>query len=210
MQKSKIFDLIKKEEKRQKTTLMMIPSENYASREVLQAVGSAFQNKYAEGYPGRRFYQGMEYVDELENYTIDLAKKIFGVPFSNVQPYSGSPMNSEVYFALLEPGETIMGLSLASGGHLTHGYPKVTFSGKYFQTIQYGLEIKNQKSKIKNKEEFNYFNWGEMREMALKHKPKLIVCGTTAFPRILNFKKFAEIADEIGAYLMADISHIGV
>jgi glycine hydroxymethyltransferase len=194
---NKIFDLIKKEEQRQRETLMMIPSENYASHEVLAAVGSVLQNKYAEGYPGKRFYQGMKYVDELENYTIDLAKKVFGVPFANVQPYSGSPMNSEVYFALLEPGECLMGLALASGGHLTHGHPKVTFAGKYFKSVQYDLQDKPP-----------YFDFNKIRELAHKHKPKIIVAGTTAFPRIIDWKQFAEIADEIGAWLMADISHI--
>ncbi len=195
---SKIFNLIKLEKKRQQETLMMIPSENYASQEVMDAVGSVLQNKYAEGYPGKRFYQGMKYVDELETHTIDLVKQVFGVPFANVQPYSGSPMNSEVYFALLEPGDCLMGLALASGGHLTHGHPKVTFAGKYFKSVQYEIKIKNDE----------YFDWEEIRKMAITHKPKIVVCGTTAFPRTLDFKKFAKIADEVGAYLMADISHI--
>lgn len=194
---SKIFQIIKNEQKRQAETLMMIPSENYASKEVLQTVGSVLQNKYAEGYPGKRYYQGMKYVDELETYTIGLAKKVFGVPFANVQPYSGSPMNSAVYFALLEPGDCLMGLALASGGHLTHGHPKVTFSGKYFKSVQYDLQDKPP-----------YFNFNKIRELAQKHKPKIIVAGTTAFPRIIDWKQFAEIADEIGAWLMADISHI--
>lgn len=187
---------------------MMIPSENYASERVLDAVGSVLQNKYAEGYPGKRFYQGMKYVDEIENYTIGMAKKVFGVPHANVQAYSGSPMNAAVYFALCEPGDTIMGLSLASGGHLTHGHPRVTFSGKYFKSVQYELKFQIQDSKFQNKDKEEYFNWEEIRKMALEHHPKVIVCGTTAFPRTLDFKKFAEIADEIGAYLLADISHI--
>lgn len=205
-----IFNLIKKEEKRQEETLMMIPSENYASKNVCRAVGSILENKYAEGYPGKRYYQGMGNVDEIENYCIMQAKKVFKVPFANVQPYSGSPANSAVYFALCEPGYTIMGLSLSSGGHLTHGHPMVTFSGRYFKTVQYGLkkfEARNSKSETKNKDE-DYFDWEEIREMAKKNKPKVIVCGTTAFPRILDFKKFSEIADSVGAYLLADISHI--
>jgi glycine hydroxymethyltransferase len=204
-----IFDLIKKEAKRQEETLMMIPSENYASKNVCQAVGSILENKYAEGYPGRRYYQGMGNVDEIENYCIAQAKKVFSVPLANVQPYSGSPANSAVYFALCEPGDTIMGLSLSSGGHLTHGHPKVTFSGKYFKSIQYELRITNYELGIKNKDKKQeYFDYDEILELARKYKPKVIVCGTTAFPRTLDFKKFAEIADQVGAYLLADVSHI--
>src|SRR3990167_9201585 len=129
----KIFGLIKAEEKRQTETLMMIPSENYASKAVREAVGSVLMNKYSEGYAGRRYYQGNEIIDEVETLAVERAKKLFKVPYANVQPYSGSPANSEVLFALLEPGETIMGMQLSAGGHLTHGHPKVTFSGKYFK-----------------------------------------------------------------------------
>jgi len=191
---------------------MMIPSENYASKDVLKAVGSVLSNKYAEGYPRRRYYQGNEFVDQIEQRTIDLAKEVFGVPHANVQPYSGSPANSAVYFALMEPGDCLMGLSLASGGHLTHGHPNVTFSGKYFKSIQYEINCRGAVSAPKGGGtpplQNEWFNYDEILKLAKKHRPKVIVCGTTAFPRILDFKKFAEIADAVGAYLLADISHI--
>lgn len=204
--KDEIFELIQKEKTRQEETLMMIPSENYASRDVLSAVGSVLQNKYAEGYPKRRYYQGNKYIDEIEQKTIDLAKEVFGVPHANVQPYSGSPANSAVYFALMNTGDCLMGLALGSGGHLTHGHPNVTFSGKYFKSVQYEIKVKGQREKIKDGKE--YFDYEEILKLAKEYKPKVIVCGTTAFPRILDFKKFAEIADEVDAYLLADISHI--
>lgn len=177
---------------------MLIPSENYTYPEVREAVGSVLIHKYAEGYPGKRYYQGMEFVDQIENLAIERAKKLFDVPHANVQPYSGSPANSAVYFALLEPGDTIMGLSLSHGGHLTHGHPKITFSGKYFKSVQYEM----------GRDENNFFDFAEIRKMALENKPKVIVAGTTAFPRILDWQKFSEIAEEVGAYLLADISHI--
>lgn len=193
-----IFDLIKKEEERQEQTLMLIPSENYTYPEARSALGSFLVHKYAEGYPGKRYYQGNEVADQIENLAIEKAKKLFGVPFANVQPYSGSPANAAVYFALLNPGDTIMGLELSSGGHLTHGHPKITFSGKYFKSIRYGLD----------QEKEDYFDFEEIRRLALEGKPKIIVAGTTAFPRTINWEKFSEIAEEAGAYLMADISHI--
>lgn len=191
-----IFDLIKKEEKRQKEVLEMIPSENYASREVREAVGSVLMNKYSEGYPHKRYYQGNKIADEVEDLAVERAKKVFGVKFVNVQPYSGSPANSAVYFALLSPGDKIMGLELASGGHLTHGHPKITFSGKYFTSVQY---------KVKSD---GWIDYDEVLKMATREKPQIIVCGGTAYPRIWEFKKFGAIADKCGALLLADISHI--
>jgi len=193
-----IFDLIEKEQKRQEETLMLIPSENYTYPEVREALGSFLVHKYAEGYPGKRYYQGNEFADRIENLAIEEAKKLFGVPFANVQPYSGSPANAAVYFALLNPGDGIMGLELSSGGHLTHGHPKITFSGKYFKSIRYGI----------NQEKEDHFDFEEIRRVALEERPKIIVAGTTAFPRTLNWEKFSGIAEETGAYLMADISHI--
>lgn len=192
----KVFSLIKAEEKRQRDTLMMIPSENYSSKEVRLVMGSFLAHKYSEGYPGRRYYQGNKIIDEIENLAIERAKKLFKVPHVNVQPYSGSPANAAVYMGLLEPGDTIMGLALASGGHLTHGHPKITFSGKYFNSVQYGVN--------KN----GFIDYDEVARLAKKYKPKLIVAGTTAYPRTLDWKRFSEIADSIGAILMADISHI--
>ena len=197
-----IFDLITKEEKRQKDTLMLIPSENYTYPEVRAAVGSVLMHKYAEGYPGKRYYQGMEFVDQIENLAIQRAKKLFNVPHANVQPYSGSPANMAVYFALLEPGDTIMGLSLSHGGHLTHGHPKITFSGKYFKSVQYEIADPDRYHTCQ------WFDFSEVEKLAVESKPKIIVVGTTAFPRILNWQKFSKIADEVGAFILADISHI--
>jgi len=191
-----ISSLIKKEEKRQWETLMLIPSENYTSPEVRKAVGSVLMHKYSEGYPGRRYYQGNKFIDEIENLAIERAKKLFKVPHANVQPYSGSPANAAVYFGLLNPGDTIMGMSLSAGGHLTHGHPKITFSGKYFKSIQYGVD------------KDGFIDYVQVGQLAQKCKPKLIIAGTTAYPRVLNWEKFAQIADSVGAILMADISHI--
>ena len=154
-------------------------------------------HKYAEGYPGRRYYQGMEFVDQIEELAIERAKKLFGVVHANVQPYSGSPANAAVYFALLEPDEKMMGLSLSHGGHLTHGHPKITFSGRYFQSVQYQISDSPP-----------YFDFSEIRKLALRYRPRIIVVGTTAFPRVLPWEEFAKIADEVGAYFLADISHI--
>lgn len=175
---------------------MMIPSENYTCPEVRQAVGSVLMHKYSEGYPGKRYYQGNKIIDNIENLAIDRAKKLFGVPHANVQPYSGSPANTAVYMGLLEKGDVIMGMNLSSGGHLTHGHPKITFSGKYFNSVQYGVD--------KN----GFLDFKEIRELAEKHKPKLIIAGLTSYPRTLDWQKFGRIADSIGAILMADISHI--
>ncbi|MBI4096446.1 MAG: serine hydroxymethyltransferase [Candidatus Levybacteria bacterium] len=190
-----IFDLIKQEEKRQEDVLEMIPSENYASPAVMEALGSVLTNKYSEGYAKKRYYQGNKFIDSVEILAMERAKKLFGVAHVNVQPYSGSPANTAVYFALLQPKDKIMGLSLAFGGHLTHGSP-VSFSGKYFTIVSYELD--------KN----GYLDYGAIEKLALKEKPKIIVCGATAYPRIIDFKRFGEIADKVGAYLLADISHI--
>ncbi len=191
-----IAKLIKSESKRQQQTLMLIPSENYASVATEEAVGSSLGNKYAEGYPHRRYYQGQQYVDQIEELAQVRAKKLFGVTHANIQPYSGSPANSAVYFALLNPGDKIMGLTLSHGGHLTHGHPKVTFSGRMFTSIQYEVD--------KN----GVIDYEALAKLAKKHRPQIIVAGTTAYPRQLNFKRFAAIADSVHAYLLADISHI--
>jgi len=191
-----ILDLIEKEEQRQIEMIGLIPSENQSSEDVRSVLSSCLSSKYAEGYPKRRYYEGNQVIDEIEIEAQERLKKLFNVPHVNVQPYSGSPANSAVEFALLEAGETMMGLALSSGGHLTHGHPQVTFSGRYFNSVQYGLD-KNAR-----------IDYEQVRQLAIKHKPKLIVAGTTAYPFILDFKKFAEIADEVGAYLLADISHI--
>lgn len=194
--KDSIFDLIKKEEQRQIEMIGLIPSENQSSEAVRSCLSSCLSSKYAEGYPKRRYYEGNQVIDEIEMLAQERLKKLFKVPHVNVQPYSGSPANSAVEFALLEAGETMMGLALSSGGHLTHGHPQVTFSGRYFHSVQYGLD---ENARI---------DYEQVRQLALKHKPKLIVAGTTAYPFTLDFKKFAQIADEVGAYLLADISHI--
>ncbi len=191
-----IFDLINLEVNRQREVLEMIPSENYTSSAVMGALGSVLTNKYSEGYPKKRYYQGNRFIDDAEILAIERAKKLFGVPYVNVQPYSGSPANTAVYFALLEPlKDKIMGLSLAFGGHLTHGSP-VSFSGKYFTIVSYKL---NEKGLL---------DYDAIEKLAIKERPKIIVCGATAYPRIIDFKKFGEIADKVGAYLLADISHI--
>lgn len=193
---TKIQDLIAQEQHRQSSTIQLIPSENYTTKEVMEAVGSCLMNKYSEGYPGKRYYEGNEIVDQIESLAIDRAKKLFSVPHVNVQPYSGSPANAAIEMALLDPGDTMMGLQLSSGGHLTHGHPKVTFGGKFFRTVQFGLD-ENARIDI-----------SALRETALKEKPKLIIIGNTAYPFELDFSVFAQIADEIGAWLVADISHV--
>lgn len=192
---SKVFKLIDKEAVRQKTGLEMIPSENYVSEEVLQALGSILTNKYSEGFPGRRYYGGNEFIDEIENYTADLAKELFGVPVVLVQPYSGSPANMATTMAVCEPKDVVMGLSLSSGGHLTHG-AYLSFSSIFYKAVNYSV---GSDWKI---------DFEEMLSLAKKHKPKLIWAGTTAYPYKLDYKKFKKIADEVGAYLVADISHI--
>ena len=168
MSKDKIFQLIKDEEARQKAMIGLIPSENHISPEVSEVLSSSLSSKYAEGYPGRRYYEGNQVIDEIENLAKERIQKLFNVPHANVQPYSGSPANSAVQFALLEEGETMMGLALAGGGHLTHGHPKVTFSGKYFNSIQYGLDDNDR------------IDFDQIRELAKKHQPKLMIIGNTA------------------------------
>ncbi|MEK7119846.1 MAG: serine hydroxymethyltransferase [Patescibacteria group bacterium] len=191
-----IASLIEKEAKRQRDVLEMIPSENYASSAVREAVGSILANKYSEGYPHKRYYQGNRYIDDIENLAIARAKKLFGVPHANVQPYSGSPANSAVYMALLKPGDTIMGLKLSGGGHLTHGHPDVTFSGTFYRSVQYDVD------------EQGFIDLDYVAALAAKTKPAIIVVGTTAYPRIFDWKKWKAIADSVGALLLADISHI--
>jgi glycine hydroxymethyltransferase len=190
-----IFSLIKQEEKRQQETLMIIPSENIASFAVNEAVGSVLGNKYAEGYPYKRYYQGQEFVDQVESLAIERAKKLFKVPFVNVQPYSGSPANLAVILSVLKPGQTIMGLTLASGGHLTHG-ATASFTGKAFKSVQYDVTKKG------------LIDYKKVAQLAKKHKPKLIIAGTTAYARVLDWPKFAQIAKNVNAYLLADISHV--
>jgi len=201
MKDKKIEKLIKLEEKRQKEGIELIPSENYASTEVRKVLSSYFVNKYSEGYPKKRYYGGNENVDEVELLAIERAKKLFGVPFANVQPYSGSPANLAVYLATCKPGDTVMGQALTAGGHLTHGH-NVSATGIFFKTVQYSLK---KEGVYENKDLFDY---EEIRKLARQYKPKLIWVGATAYPLKFNYKKFAEIADEVGAYLVADIAHI--
>jgi len=192
---SMIFKLIQSEAKRQENGLEMIPSENHSSIAVREALGSVFTDKYSEGYAHKRYYGGNEFVDEVETLAIERAKKLFGVEHVNVQPYSGSPANQAVYFALLEAGDPVMGQNLTAGGHLTHGW-KVNFSGRTYRSAQYNVRPDG------------YIDFAEIRKLALEHRPKLIWCGATAYPRELDFAEFGKIADEVGAYLAADISHI--
>lgn len=191
-----VFNLIKKEEKRQKEVINLIPSENYVSKEVLLALGSVLTNKYSEGYPGKRYYAGNQYIDEIENLAKERAKKIFGAEHVNVQPYSGSPANQAVYFALLSPGDKVLGMDLAHGGHLTHGSP-VNFSGRVYHFIPYGVDLKT-----------GLLDYHQIENLAKKEKPKMIVSGATCYPRIIDFKKIASIAHSLGAYCLADIAHI--
>lgn len=187
--------IIRDELNRQKTTLNMIPSENFCSKDVLAACGSVLNNKYAEGYPGKRYYQGNKFVDEVESLAIERAKKLFGAEHVNVQVNSGSPANMAVYFSILKKGDKILGMDLAHGGHLTHGSP-VNFSGRDYDFVSYGVE------------ENGFIDMVKVREIALREQPKMIVCGATAYPRKVDFKAFADIAKEVGAYCLADISHI--
>ena len=191
-----LYDLIKQEEQRQIEKVGLIPSENNTSPNVLSVLGSCLSSKYAEGYPGRRYYEGNQLIDQIENLAIDRAKELFGVPYVNVQPYSGSPANTAIQFAMLEPGDTLMGLKLGGGGHLTHGHPKVTFSGRFYNAVQYGLD------------ENDRIDFDEMFKLAETHRPKAIIAGTTAYPFNLDFAAFREIADAVDARLIADISHI--
>lgn len=191
-----LWDAIHQEEKRQQNTIKLIASENIVSDAVREAQGSVLTNKYAEGYPGRRYYGGCQYIDKVEQLAIDYAKKLFNAKFANVQPHSGSQANMAVYQALLKPGDTILGMGMDAGGHLTHG-AKVNFSGKEYHSYSYGLNVKTEE-----------LDFDQIRETALKVKPKLIVAGASAYSRIIDWQKFREIADEVGAYLMVDMAHI--
>ena len=190
-----VFKLIKDEETYQGKTIRLIASENYTSRAVLDACGSVFQNKYSEGYPGARFYQGQVNCDALEILAIERAKKLFGAEHVNVQPYSGSPANLAVYLAFAKPGDTVLGLNLSHGGHLTHG-SKASATGKWFNAVHYNLNP-----------ETGLLDYDEIRKLALEHKPKILIAGHSAYPRQLDFKKFREIADECGAILLVDMAH---
>ena len=192
-----VADLIAAEEKRQREGLELIPSENYVSRDVLGAMGSIFTNKYSEGYPGKRYYGGQDFTDIIENLAIDRAKQLFHADHANVQPHSGAPANEAVYSAWLEPGDTVLAMDLSHGGHLTHGAP-VTRSAKLYNFVRY-------KMKDPATGEIDY---DELRELALKHKPKIIIAGFSAYPRELDYAKFAAIGNEVGALLMADMAHI--
>ncbi|WP_294384984.1 serine hydroxymethyltransferase [uncultured Clostridium sp.] len=191
-----ISDLMDKELKRQREGIELIASENFASKAVMEAMGSHLTNKYAEGYPSKRYYGGCEIVDEIEEIARNRAKELFGAEHVNVQPHSGSQANMAVYFTILEPGDTVLGMDLSHGGHLTHGSP-VNFSGKLFNFISYGVDSESEK-----------INYDNVRELALKNKPKLIVAGASAYSRVIDFKKFKEICDEVGAYFMVDMAHI--
>jgi glycine hydroxymethyltransferase len=191
-----IFKLIKDEERYEIDSLRLIPSENYASKAVLEATGSILTNKYSEGYSGRRYYEGQRYIDQIETLAIERAKALFKVDHANVQPYSGSPANLAVYFALVQPGDTIMGLSVPHGGHLTHGW-NVSVTGKVWRPVQYGVD-----------RETHRIDFDAVREMAKKERPKIIITGGTAYPRLWDFAKFREIAKEVDALLLADVSHV--
>ncbi|HOQ37161.1 MAG TPA: serine hydroxymethyltransferase [Acetivibrio sp.] len=187
---------IEDEVNRQRDKIELIASENFVSEAVIEAMGTPLTNKYAEGYPGKRYYGGCEHVDVVENIAIERAKKIFGAEHANVQPHSGAQANMAVFFAVLNPGDTVLGMDLSHGGHLSHGSP-VNMSGKYFNVISYGVRKDNFR-----------IDYDEVRRMAKEHKPKMIIAGASAYPRIIDFKAFREIADEVGAYLMVDIAHI--
>jgi glycine hydroxymethyltransferase len=190
-----IYNLVKAEEAYQKSTIRLIASENYTSKSVLEACGTVFQNKYSEGYPGVRYYQGQVNCDQLESLAIERAKELFGAEHVNVQPYSGSPANLAIYLAFAKPGDTILGLNLSHGGHLTHG-SKASITGKWFNPVHYNLNP-----------DTGLIDYDEIRKLALEHKPKLLIAGHSAYPRLLDFQKFRSIADECGAILFVDMSH---
>ncbi len=191
-----LWSAIQNEERRQEDHIELIASENYASPRVLQAHGTVLTNKYAEGYPGKRYYGGCEYVDIVESLAIERAKKLFGADFANVQPHSGSQANAAVYMALLQPGDTLLGMSLAHGGHLTHG-AKVNFSGKIYNAVQYGLDPAT-----------GHIDYEQVESMAKQHRPKMIVAGFSAYSRIVDWQRFRAIADSVGAYLVVDMAHV--
>ena len=188
--------LIRQEQRYQLETLRLIPSENYTSAAVMEAQGSVLTNKYSEGYPGKRYYEGQRYIDKLETVVQERAKALFHMEHANVQPYSGSPANMAVYYALLEPGDTIMGMALPHGGHLTHGW-NVSFSARFYRAVQYSVDPKT-----------HLIDYDQLRELARSERPKIIVAGATAYPRQFDFQAFGDIAREVGAYFMADIAHI--
>jgi glycine hydroxymethyltransferase len=191
-----VFQAIQKELGRQRSKIELIASENFVSEAVMEAQGSVLTNKYAEGYPGRRYYGGCEYVDIVEDLARNRAKEIFGAEYVNVQPHSGAQANMAVYFTVLKQGDTVLGMNLSHGGHLTHGSP-VNFSGVQYNFVEYGVDQETQR-----------INYDDVRAKALEHKPKMIVAGASAYPRAIDFAKFREIADEVGAYLMVDMAHI--
>lgn len=191
-----IYDLVRAEERYQADTIRLIPSENYASAAVMEALGTVLVNKYSEGYPGRRYYEGQRYADELETLVIERAKALFHMDHANVQVYSGSPANLAVYYALLQPGDTIMGLALPHGGHLTHGW-EVSATSRFWRSVQYTVDEKT-----------HLIDYDKMRDLAKKERPKIIVAGATAYPRLFDFKVIGEIAKEVDAYFLADIAHI--
>ena len=195
IQDNDVKKLLSKEKQRQVEGLELIASENYVSEEVLECMGSILTNKYSEGYPGKRYYNGNEYIDEIENIAIERAKELFGVEHVNVQPYSGSPANLAVHFALLEAGDRTLGMSLDAGGHLTHGF-KVSFSGKFYNSASYGVNDEG------------YIDYDEVLRIAKEHKPKLIWAGFSAYSRVIDWERFRKIADEVGAYFVADIAHV--
>lgn len=191
-----IMQAIEQEKKRQQNKLEMIASENFTSKAVMEAMGTVLTNKYAEGYPGHRYYGGCEYVDVVESLAIERAKKLFGAEHANVQPHSGVQANTAVYFAFLNPGDTILGMNLSHGGHLTHGSP-VSISGKYYKAVSYGVDAVTQR-----------IDYDEVENLALEHRPKIIVAGASAYPRIIDFERFAQIARKAGALLFVDMAHI--
>src|SRR5512143_869178 len=191
-----IYDVIRRETERQAYGLELIPSENFVREAVLEAAGSVLTNKYAEGYPGKRYYGGCEFVDQAESLAIERAKAIFGADHVNVQPHAGSQANMAVYFSVMSPGDTMLGMNLSHGGHLTHGSP-VNFSGKLYNVVPYGV-----------REDTETIDYDQVRDLALKHRPKLIVVGASAYPRTIDFPAFRRIADEAGCIVMADIAHI--
>ncbi|WP_429841720.1 serine hydroxymethyltransferase [Brevibacillus sp. FIR094] len=195
-QDPQVMEAIQLELGRQRDKIELIASENFVSRAVMEAMGTVLTNKYAEGYPGRRYYGGCEYVDIVENIARDRVKEIFGAEHANVQPHSGAQANMAVYFTILQPGDTVLGMNLSHGGHLTHG-SAVNFSGALYNFVDYGVD-----------ETTHLINYEDVRAKALEHKPKLIVCGASAYPRTIDFAKFREIADEVGAYFMVDMAHI--
>ncbi len=191
-----VYAAIMAEKKRQQSNIELIASENFVTEAVMEAQGSYLTNKYAEGYPGKRYYGGCEHVDVVENIARDRVKEIFGAEYANVQPHSGAQANMAVYFAVLEPGDTVLGMNLSHGGHLTHGSP-VNFSGKLYNFVEYGVSKEDER-----------IDYEDVRQKALEHKPKMIVAGASAYPREIDFAKFREIADEVGAYLFVDMAHI--